>query len=141
MKMHLQNYMNYYLIIQGYSNLEEVKIEDLTNGLASYFNLYVKQESNLDLNSLFNAYLQLNPKKQAGMEVINYLRYLLSFYQKKVIRWHQVLDYPKEKLIYAADQTLEELRTGEAVNYPEVFNLLLTALLDLKAKKEEEYTR
>ena len=135
--MNIYAYMNYYLIAKGYSNMKEIPIEEIINGLRKYLLLKIdNQEENFDLYQLFAKYTKIEDKKNGEM-IIHFLLQYISVLQDFALTWKiKNNQHPTFVYNHLYKDKFDSLITSPDFNLNEVFALVLTTAIDLKETEE-----
>lgn len=135
--MNIYAYMNFDLVKKGYSNMDEIPIEEIINSIKNYILMkQLEKDTKLDIYQLFQKYTRIGKKKDLEM-IIYFLLGYISTLQSFAITWRIT---PDQEPIFVYNQfypeKLDSLITSPNFNLEKVFELVLNTAIDLKEQRE-----
>lgn len=137
--MNFNFYMNYHLVKKGYTNIEEIPVEEIINTIKSFLTSKLKSAEN-DIIILFKKYIPAvdDKEKELGI-IIHYLLSYISILQHFEIVWY-INEVEKPTFTYNEHypDKIDSLNTSIYIDYEKVFELVLNTAIEMKEKREEE---
>ena len=137
--MNFNFYMNYHLVKKGYTNIEEIPVEEIINIIKSFLTSKLKSAEN-DIIILFKKYIPTvdDKEKELGI-IIHYLLSYISILQHFEIVWY-INEVEKPTFTYNEHypDKIDSLNTSIYIDYEKVFELVLNTAIEMKEKREEE---
>lgn len=136
--------MNYHLMKKGYTNIEEIPVEEITNTINEFFTSKLKKKEQIsDILVLFRNYVSIvdDKEKELGI-IIHYLLSYISILQHFEIIWYiDEVEEPTFTYNKHYPDKMDGLKTSKQIDYEKVFELVLNAAIEMKDKREKGLIR
>lgn len=141
--MNFNFYMNYHLVKKGYTNIEEIPVEEIINIIESFLASKVKKEQVNDILVLFKEFATMvdDKEKELGI-IIHYLLSYISILQHFEIVWYiNEVEEPIFTYNKHYPDKIDGLNTSKLIDYEKVFELVVNTAIEMKEKREEGLIR
>mgnify|MGYP005801637775 CR=1 FL=1 len=141
--MNFNFYMNYHLVKKGYTNIEEIPVEEIINIIESFLASKVKKEQVNDILVLFKEFATMvdDKEKELGI-IIHYLLSYISILQHFEIVWYiNEVEEPTFTYNKHYPDKIDGLNTSKLIDYEKVFELVVNTAIEMKEKREEGLIR
>lgn len=141
--MNFNFYMNYHLVKKGYTNIEEIPVEEIINTIESFLANKLKKEETGDILVLFKEFANTTDDKEKELGIIiHYLLSYISILQHFEIVWYiNEVEEPTFTYNECYPNKIDGLNTSKQIDYEKVFELVVNTAIEMKEKREEGLIR
>lgn len=141
--MNFNFFMNYHLVKKGYTNIEEIPVEEIIDTIKEYLRVSLKKKQPHDIEALFQEFSgKVDDKEKDLGIIIHYLLGYLSMLQHFEIVWY-INDALNPTFTYNKYEPnkIDGLNTSRNIDYVKVFQVVLDKVYEMTAEREEGLIR